>query len=59
MYQTPFATPEGFKEYLLEETKIEDQLVFCIIDNKNKHPLGVLAYKANCPEHLTIEIGGF
>jgi RimJ/RimL family protein N-acetyltransferase len=53
----PFHNREDFKIWLQQTQSEKDTLLYVILDNKMRSPIGIAGYLRITPEHGTIEIG--
>ncbi len=53
----PFASAAELAEHLRQQVEARDGLCLCVFDIASAHPVGVVTYLANVPEHLKIELG--
>lgn len=58
MAQTPFTALEPFTEYLHSQANAANALCLTVVDIEANHPVGIVNFMNNAPEHLKIELGG-
>lgn len=57
LYDGPFSRKEDFKEYINRLIHDSNQVVYTILENENKMPLGIIALMRIQQEHASIEVG--
>lgn len=54
----PFESVDALAAYLRVQVEAPDGLCLCVIDRAADHPVGVVNFMTNFPQHLKIELGG-
>ena len=58
MSDGPFDSLDKMKAYLVLGATTPNRRSLCVIDQATDHPIGVVNFMANFPQHLKIELGG-
>lgn len=58
LFDRPSTTPDEMAQVLSKRVNLDRAFCFCVMDQKLNHPIGVMNYVNNYPEHLRIEMGG-
>jgi len=58
LFDYPSQSPEDMVNVLTKRVNLDRALCFCVFDQTLNHPIGVMNYVNNYPEHLRIEMGG-
>jgi RimJ/RimL family protein N-acetyltransferase len=53
----PFADAAGLADRLRSQVEAADGLCLCVVDLPTGHPIGVVNFMSNSPEHLKVELG--
>jgi RimJ/RimL family protein N-acetyltransferase len=53
----PFADAAGLAGRLRSQVEAADGLCLCVVDVATGHPIGVVNFMSNSPEHLKVELG--
>ncbi len=57
LFAGPFASVDALAAYLQVQVDAPDGLCLCVVDRATDHPVGVVNFMTNMPQHLKIELG--